>query len=484
MSKNQFDQKSQAWSALFSEPMSDLVKRYTSSVFFDKRLWQSDIQGSLAHAEMLSAQKIISAQDFADIQRGMAQITEEIAKGQFDWKLDLEDVHLNIEARLTQIVGDAGKRLHTGRSRNDQVATDVRLWLVTEIDLISGLLNDLQKSLIEVAERHVDVILPGFTHLQVAQPVSFAHHLLAYVEMFARDAERMADVRRRTNRLPLGSAALAGTTYPLDRERVAKSLGMVDEHGNACVSQNSLDGVSDRDFAIEFTAAASLCMVHISRLSEELILWMSQNFGFVKIADRFTTGSSIMPQKKNPDVPELARGKTGRVVGHLMGLITLMKGQPLAYNKDNQEDKEPLFDTVDTLKDTLRIFSEMMGGQTNAQTGKKEGGITVNAEAMEAATKKGYATATDLADYLVKKGLPFRDAHEVVAHAVKTAQTQNLDLSELPLATLQQFNPAIQADVFECLSLVGSLNARKTLGGTAPDQVRQQIARHHARLNF
>ncbi|MEY4075764.1 MAG: Argininosuccinate lyase 1 [Pseudomonadota bacterium] len=484
MSKNQFDQKSQAWSALFSEPMSDLVKRYTSSVFFDKRLWQSDIQGSLAHAEMLSAQKIISSQDLADIQRGMAQITDEIIKGQFDWKLDLEDVHLNIEARLTQIVGDAGKRLHTGRSRNDQVATDVRLWLVSEIDLISGLLEDLQKSLIEVAERNVEVILPGFTHLQVAQPVSFAHHLLAYVEMFARDAERMADVRRRTNRLPLGSAALAGTTYPLDRERVAQSLGMVDEQGQACVCQNSLDGVSDRDFAIEFTAAASLCMVHISRLSEELILWMSQNFGFVKIADRFTTGSSIMPQKKNPDVPELARGKTGRVVGHLMGLITLMKGQPLAYNKDNQEDKEPLFDTVDTLKDTLRIFSEMIGGQLNSETGQKEGGISVNAAAMEAATKKGYATATDLADYLVKKGLPFRDAHEVVAHAVKTAQTQNLDLSELPLTTLQQFNAGIQADVFECLSLVGSLNARNTLGGTAPDQVRQQIARHHARLGF
>ena len=484
MSKNQFDQKSQAWSALFSEPMSDLVKRYTSSVFFDKRLWQSDIQGSLAHAEMLLAQKIISSQDLADIQRGMAQITDEINKGQFDWQLDLEDVHLNIEARLTQIVGDAGKRLHTGRSRNDQVATDVRLWLVNEIDLISTLLNDLQKSLIEVAERNVEVIMPGFTHLQVAQPVSFAHHLLAYVEMFARDAERMADVRRRTNRLPLGSAALAGTTYPLDRELVAKKLGMVDEHGNACVSQNSLDGVSDRDFAIEFTAAATLCMVHISRLSEELILWMSQNFGFLKIADRFTTGSSIMPQKKNPDVPELARGKTGRVVGHLMGLITLMKGQPLAYNKDNQEDKEPLFDTVDTLKDTLRIFSEMMAGQSNPQSGQKEGGIKVNAEAMQAAVKKGYATATDLADYLVKKGLPFRDAHEVVAHAVKTAQTQNLDLSELPLATLQQFNPRIQADVFECLSLQGSLNARNTLGGTAPDQVRLQIARHHARLGF
>ena len=484
MSKNQFDQKSQAWSALFSEPMSDLVKRYTASVFFDKRLWQADIRGSLAHAEMLSAQNIISTQDLADIQRGMAQIADEITKGQFVWQLDLEDVHLNIEARLTQIVGDAGKRLHTGRSRNDQVATDVRLWLVSEIDLISALLNDLQKSLIEVAERNVEVILPGFTHLQVAQPVSFAHHLLAYVEMFARDAERMADVRRRTNRLPLGSAALAGTSYPLDRERVAKSLGMVDAQGQACVSQNSLDGVSDRDFAIEFTAAATLCMVHISRLSEELILWMSQNFGFVKIADRFTTGSSIMPQKKNPDVPELARGKTGRVVGHLMGLITLMKGQPLAYNKDNQEDKEPLFDTVDTLKDTLRIFSEMIGGQVNAQTGQKEGGISVNAAAMEAATKKGYATATDLADYLVKKGLPFRDAHEVVAHAVKTAQSENLDLSELPLATLQKFNPAIEKDVFECLSLVGSLNARNTLGGTAPDQVRLQIARHHARLGF
>jgi argininosuccinate lyase len=345
---NQLDKKSQAWSALFSEPMSELVKRYTASVFFDKRLWQADITGSLAHAEMLGHQGIIGKDDQAAIEKGMAQIWSEIESGQFEWKLDLEDVHLNIEARLTQLVGDAGKRLHTGRSRNDQVATDVRLWLRSEMDLIIDLLVDLQKSLVEVAEKNVEVILPGFTHLQVAQPVSFAHHLLAYVEMFSRDAERMSDVRRRTNRLPLGSAALAGTTYPLDRERVARTLGMVDEHGNAQVCQNSLDGVSDRDFAIEFTAAASLCMVHISRMSEELILWMSQNFGFIKIADRFTTGSSIMPQKKNPDVPELARGKTGRVVGHLMGLITLMKGQPLAYNKDNQEDKEPLFDTVDT----------------------------------------------------------------------------------------------------------------------------------------
>jgi argininosuccinate lyase len=482
MSQNQFDKKSQAWSALFSEPMSDLVKRYTSSVFFDKRLWQADITGSLAHADMLSAQGIISDQDLADITRGMAQIRSEIESDAFEWKLDLEDVHLNIEARLTQLVGDAGKRLHTGRSRNDQVATDVRLWLRGEIDLISALLMDLQQSLLNVADQYVDVILPGFTHLQVAQPVSFGHHLLAYVEMFSRDAERMADVRRRVNRLPLGAAALAGTSYPLDRERVARALGMVDAQGVAQVCQDSLDAVSDRDFAIEFTAAASLCMVHISRLSEELILWMSQNFGFIKIADRFTTGSSIMPQKKNPDVPELARGKTGRVVGHLMGLITLMKGQPLAYNKDNQEDKEPLFDTADTLTDTLRIFAEMIGGQLNQVSGKKEGGITVNAPAMEQAALRGYATATDLADYLVKKGLPFRDAHETVAHAVKAAVSHQVDLSELPLAVLQDFNPSIEKDVYEVLSLRGSLNARDILGGTAPNQVRAQIAKHRTRL--
>ena len=475
-SADQLATKAQAWSALFSEPMSELVKRYTSSVFFDKRLWQADIAGSLAHAEMLAAQGIISSQDLHDINRGMGQIAQEIESGQFEWKLDLEDVHLNIEARLTQLVGDAGKRLHTGRSRNDQVATDVRLWLRDEIDQISALLRALQLALVEVAEHNVDVILPGFTHLQVAQPVSFAHHLLAYVEMFARDEARMHDVRKRVNLLPLGSAALAGTTYPLDRERVARHLRMDG------VCQNSLDAVSDRDFAIEFTAAASLCMVHISRLSEELIIWMSQNFAFIKIADRFTTGSSIMPQKKNPDVPELARGKTGRVVGHLMGLITLMKGQPLAYNKDNQEDKEPLFDTVDTLKDTLRIFAEMVGGQLNPATGVKEGGITVNAQAMEDAAKKGYATATDLADYLVKKGLPFRDAHETVAHAVKAAQSHACDLSELPLAVLQGFHPAIEKDVYECLSLRGSLDARNTLGGTAPVQVRAQLARQRARL--
>ncbi len=464
MSDNQLDKKSQAWSALFSEPMSELVKRYTSSVFFDKRMWKPDIAGSLAHAEMLAAQGVIAAKDLADIQHGMAQITQEIESGAFEWKLDLEDVHLNIEARLTTLVGDAGKRLHTGRSRNDQVATDVRLWLRDEIDTITPLLKAMQLALVEVAEKNVDTILPGFTHMQVAQPVSFAHHLLAYVEMFARDTERLADVRKRVNQLPLGAAALAGTSYPLDRERVAKALGFEG------VCQNSLDAVSDRDFALEFASFASITMVHVSRLAEEIVLWMSQNFGFIDLADRYCTGSSIMPQKRNPDVAELARGKSGRVVGHLMGLLTLMKGQPLTYNKDNQEDKEPLFDTVDTVRDTLRIMAEMVAG------------IIVKKDAMERAALKGYATATDLADYLVKKGLPFRDAHETVAHAVKTAIAQGKDLSELPLATLQGFNAAITDDVFGVLSLHGSLNARNVLGGTAPAQVRAQIARHKTRL--
>ncbi|WP_457392987.1 argininosuccinate lyase [Roseateles sp. P5_E1] len=464
MSDNQLANKSQAWSALFSEPMSDLVKRYTASVGFDQRLWRADIAGSLAHAEMLAAQGILNAEDHAAIQRGLGEIAAEIEAGQFEWKLDLEDVHLNIEARLTERVGIAGKRLHTGRSRNDQVATDVRLWLRGEIDEISGLLKALQTVMVEKASEHADVILPGFTHLQVAQPVSFGHHLLAYVEMFARDAERMGDTRKRVNRLPLGAAALAGTSYPLDRERVVKTLGMEG------VCQNSLDAVSDRDFAIEFSSAATLVMLHISRLSEELILWMSQNFGFIALPDAFCTGSSIMPQKKNPDVPELARGKTGRVVGHLVGLVTLMKGQPLAYNKDNQEDKEPLFDTVDTLKDTLRIFADMLAG------------LTVKPEAMRAAALKGHATATDLADYLVKKGVAFRDAHEVVAHAVKTATAKGVDLAALSLDELKAFDARIEADVFEVLSLEGSLNARNVLGGTAPAQVRAQVARHRARL--
>ncbi len=455
----QFSKKSEAWSARFSEPVSDLVKRYTASVFFDHRLASVDIQGSLAHAEMLTHQKIISAQDYADIQRGMAQIQAEIADGKFEWLLDLEDVHLNIEKRLTELVGDAGKRLHTGRSRNDQVATDIRLYLRTAIDDISALLRALRTALIDLAEKNTDTILPGFTHMQVAQPVTFGHHILAYVEMFGRDAERMTDCRKRVNRLPLGSAALAGTTFPIDRERVAKTLGFED------VCHNSLDAVSDRDFAIEFCAASALIMTHISRLSEELVIWMSPRVGFIDIADRFCTGSSIMPQKKNPDVPELARGKTGRVNGHLVALLTLMKAQPLAYNKDNQEDKEPLFDTVDTIIDTLRIFTDMAGG------------ITVKPQAMRQAALQGYATATDLADYLVKKGLPFRDAHEAVAHAVRACEQRGCDLAELSTEELRQFSDLIGPDVHQVLTLEGSVAARHHVGGTAPEQVRLAIQR-------
>jgi argininosuccinate lyase len=461
---SQLSQKGEAWSARFSEPVSELVKRYTASVFFDKRLALFDIQGSLAHAEMLAAQGIISAADRAEIERGMAQIRAEIEAGSFEWLLDLEDVHLNIEKRLTELVGDAGKRLHTGRSRNDQVATDIRLYVRAAIDDIVALLAGLRGALTDLAERHADTIMPGFTHLQVAQPITFGHHMLAYVEMFGRDAERMLDARKRVNRLPLGAAALAGTTFPIDRQRVAKTLGFDD------VCHNSLDAVSDRDFAIEFCAAAALVMTHISRMSEELVMWMSPRVGFIDIADRFCTGSSIMPQKKNPDVPELARGKTGRVYGHLMGLLTLMKGQPLAYNKDNQEDKEPLFDTVDTVMDTLRIFTDMAGG------------ITVKADAMRAAALQGYATATDLADYLVKKGLPFRDAHEAVARAVRACDDAQCDLSEMSLERLREFSPLIGDDVFAVLTLEGSVAARDHVGGTAPDQVRAAIARVRAQL--
>jgi argininosuccinate lyase len=452
------------WSGRFSEPVSDLVKRYTASVFFDRRMAVQDIRGSLAHAKMLARQGIIAAQDLADIERGMAQIAGEIERDEFQWSLDAEDVHLNIEKRLTALVGDAGKRLHTGRSRNDQVATDIRLWLRDSIDAIDDLLRNFQVALLDMAEAHAETPLPGFTHLQVAQPVTFGHHLLAYVEMLARDRTRFADCRRRMNRLPLGAAALAGTTFPIDREFVARELGFDG------VCENSLDAVSDRDFAIEFCAAASLIMTHISRFSEELILWMSPRVGFIDLADRFCTGSSIMPQKKNPDVPELARGKTGRVYGHLMGLLTLMKGQPLAYNKDNQEDKEPLFDTADTIVDTLRIFADLVPG------------IRVKPEAMAAALRQGFATATDLADHLVKKGLPFRDAHEAVARAVRAAETKGCDLADLSLAEMKQFSPLIADDVFAVLTVAGSLAARDHIGGTAPAQVKAAIARARKHL--
>ena len=447
------------WSGRFGEPVSQLVKKYTGSIDFDKRLAEWDIQGSLAHAQMLHRAGVLSDEDTAAIRQGMEEILAEIAAGKMAWSLDLEDVHMNIERRLTDKIGDAGKRLHTGRSRNDQVATDIRLWLRDQISIIRSLIRDLQTALIELAEQHADTVMPGFTHLQVAQPVSFGHHMLAYVEMLGRDDERMADCRGRVNRMPLGAAALAGTTYPIRREITAEILGFEQ------ICQNSLDAVSDRDFAIEFTAAASLVMVHLSRLSEELILWMSSRFGFIDIADRFCTGSSIMPQKKNPDVPELVRGKSGRVIGHLIGLITLMKSQPLAYNKDNQEDKEPLFDTVDTLIDTLRIYADMMRG------------VTVKPENMRAAVMQGFATATDLADYLVKKGMPFRDSHEVVAQAVRYADQNGVDLSELPLEVLQGFSSLISDDVYQVLTPEGSLAARNHLGGTAPEQVRFQAER-------
>ena len=453
----QFGNKNKAWSARFSEPVSDLVKRYTASVDFDQRLAEVDIRGSLAHAAMLAATGILSESDLASIQRGFTTIREEIAAGRFEWSLDLEDVHLNIEKHLTELVGDAGKRLHTARSRNDQVATDIRLWLRDQITVIQDLIRSLQTALVDLAEQNAETVMPGFTHLQVAQPVSFGHHMLAYVEMLGRDFERMTDCRKRVNRMPLGAAALADTTYPIQREITAELLGFEQ------ICQNSLDAVSDRDFAVEFTAAASLVMIHLSRLSEELILWMSPRFGFIDIADRFCTGSSIMPQKKNPDVPELVRGKSGRVIGHLIGLITLMKSQPLAYNKDNQEDKEPLFDTADTLIDTLRIYADMMRG------------VTVKPDNMRAAVMQGFATATDLADYLVKKGMPFRDSHEVVAQAVRHADQAGVDLSELPLEVLQGFSDLISDDVYGVLTPEGSLNARNHLGGTAPEQVRFQV---------
>jgi len=447
------------WSGRFSEPVDDLVKRFTASVSFDQRLAEFDIQGSVAHARMLHAVGILTAADLEAIEKGLATIGEEVRGGTFPWSIDLEDVHLNIERRLTDLVGDAGKRLHTGRSRNDQVATDVRLYLRSAVDHVQTLLKALQRALLDLAENHTDTVMPGFTHLQVAQPVSFAHHLLAYFEMLSRDAQRFADCRKRINRLPLGAAALAGTSFPIDRQMVAKELGFDG------VCENSLDAVSDRDFAIEFVAAGALTMTHLSRFSEELILWMSPRFGFIDIADRYCTGSSIMPQKKNPDVAELVRGKTGRVNGNLVALLTLMKGQPLAYNKDNQEDKEPLLDTVDTLLMSLAVFAGMVGG------------ITVNAKAMRAAALEGYATATDLADYLVKKGTPFREAHETVAQAVRFAETRDCDLSELALADLRQFSPLISDDVFEALTLEGSMKSRSHIGGTAPARVKAAIAK-------
>jgi argininosuccinate lyase len=448
-----------AWSGRFSEPIDRLTQRFNASVDFDQRLAEYDIQGSLAHARMLSRVGVLSATDLTAIELGMAQILEEVRNGTFAWSIEREDVHFNIEHRLTEIAGDAGKRLHTARSRNDQIATDIRLWLRAEIDALVASLKVVRERLLDRAERHADTLMPGFTHLQVAQPVTFGHHLMAYYEMFSRDAARLADCRGRVNRLPLGASALAGTSYPIDRESVARELGFDG------VCENSLDAVSDRDFAVEFLATAALAMTHVSRLAEELVLWMNPRFGFVTIADRFCTGSSIMPQKKNPDVAELMRGKAGRVFGSLVTLLTILKGQPLAYNKDNQEDKEPLFDAVDTLRDVLAILAEMLPA------------IEPRPDRMRDALREGFATATDLADYLVRKGMAFRDAHEVVARAVREAETAGKDLAELPLERLCSFSPLIAEDVRVVLTPEGSVAARKHVGGTAPEAVRAAIAR-------
>jgi argininosuccinate lyase len=456
--------KPQPWSGRFGEPVDELVKRFTASVGFDQRLAPQDIEGSLAHARMLASCGILSTRDLKAIERGLSQIRREIEAGTFEWSLDAEDVHLNIERRLTALVGEAGKRLHTARSRNDQVATDLRLWLRGEIDQIRGALHGLARALLDQAARHSDLVMPGFTHLQVAQPVTFGHHLLAYVEMLLRDDERLVQCRARVNQLPLGAAALAGTSFPIEREQVARALGF----DGLCL--NSLDAVSDRDFAIEFCAHASLVMVHLSRLAEELILWSNPRFGFVRLPDAYCTGSSIMPQKKNPDVPELVRGKSGRVFGSLVALLALMKAQPLAYNKDNQEDKEPLFDAVDTVKDCLTVFAGLV-----AQ-------LEPVPRAMQAAVLEGHATATDLADYLVRKGLPFRDAHEAVARAVREAERRGVDLARLPLAALRRLVPRAGADVRSVLTAEGSLAARGHAGGTAPAAVRKAIAHARRRL--
>ena len=460
------DQHSQTkpWAGRFNEPTDAFVEAFTASVDFDQRLYRYDIQGSIAHATMLARQGILTQQERDAIVTGLEAIGERIDKGEFSWSIPLEDVHMNVEAALIASIGDAGKKLHTGRSRNDQVATDVRLYLRAEIDEIRTCIRRLQQALLKLAEREADTILPGFTHLQVAQPITFGHHMMAWFEMLERDHERLGDCRRRVNVLPLGAAALAGTTYPIDRHLTAELLAFDRP------AENSLDAVSDRDFAIEFTADAAILMMHLSRFSEELIIWSSAQFAFITLSDSFCTGSSIMPQKKNPDVPELVRGKSGRIFGHLMGLLTLMKAQPLAYNKDNQEDKEPLFDTVDNLKGSLKVFADMMGA------------LECQHACMRAAARQGFATATDLADYLVRKGIPFRDAHEVVGKAVALGVNEGRDLAELTLDELRGFSGMIGEDVFEVLTLEGSVAARDHIGGTAPTQVHAAIERARERL--
>lgn len=458
-------QDGKPWGGRFAEATDAFVETFTASVGFDRRLYGYDIQGSIAHANMLANVGILTADECTRIVAGLQAIHKEIAEGQFEWQIGLEDVHMNIESRLVDLIGDTGKKLHTGRSRNDQIATDIRLYLRAEIDELLMAEKILLQKILDLAEKNTATIMPGFTHLQTAQPITFGHHLLAWFEMLLRDRQRLTDCRARVNVLPLGSAALAGTTFPIDRDQVASELKF------AAVCENSLDAVSDRDFIIEFCAVASLTMIHFSRWSEELVLWMSQQFSFVDLPDRFCTGSSIMPQKKNPDVPELIRGKASRVTGALVAELMLMKSQPLAYNKDNQEDKEPLFDTVDTLRDSITAFTGLIPA------------IEPNAENMRAAANAGYATATDLADYLVRRNLPFRDAHEVVGKVVSYAIEQAKRLDQLSLQELQQFNSEIAADVFDVLTLEGSVAARNHYGATAPEQVRAAVRRARARLS-
>ncbi len=458
------EQTNKTWGGRFTQSTDAFVEAFTASVDFDRRMYQQDIDGSIAHATMLARTGVLSEADRATIVQGLEAIRAEIQAGEFPWSTALEDVHMNIEARLTQRIGDAGKRLHTGRSRNDQVATDIRLYLRQAIDDILGEIRRLQTALVNLAEQEADTIMPGFTHLQVAQPVTFGHHLMAWFEMLRRDLGRFQDCRRRVNVMPLGAAALAGTSYPIDRHYTAQLLNF------ESVAENSLDAVSDRDFAMEFVAASAVLMTHLSRFAEELVLWSSAQFNFINLPDRFCTGSSIMPQKKNPDVPELVRGKTGRVNGHLMALLTLMKGQPLAYNKDNQEDKEPLFDSIDTVLGSLRAFADMMPA------------VEARRAVMYQAAQQGFATATDLADYLVRKGLPFRDAHEVVGRAVRLGVDTGRDLAEMTLQELQAFSLLIHEDVFDVLTLAGSVAARNHLGGTAPEQVRAAVVQARAWL--
>ncbi|WP_053981834.1 argininosuccinate lyase [Marinagarivorans algicola] len=441
------------WGGRFSEPTDAFVQRFTASVMFDQRLAKQDIQGSIAHATMLETAGVLTAEERDAIINALSDIAADIANGHFAWSVALEDVHMNIESELTKRIGLTGKKLHTGRSRNDQVATDIRLYLRDEIDVIATELTRLQQGIVGLAEREAATIMPGFTHLQTAQPVTFGHHLMAWFEMLTRDYTRLLDCRKRMNQSPLGAAALAGTTYPINRELTSELLGF------AHPTRNSLDSVSDRDFGIEFCSFAAILLTHMSRMSEELILWTSAQFNFIDLPDRFCTGSSIMPQKKNPDVPELVRGKTGRVNGHLVSLLTLMKSQPLAYNKDNQEDKEPLFDTVDTVRDCLRAFADMIPA------------ITPKKDNMRKAAMQGFATATDMADYLVRQGIAFRDAHEIVGKSVAYGIAHNKDLSEMTLQELQQFSPNIEHGIFDVLTLEGSVAARNHIGGTAPEHV-------------